>query len=524
MKPWERSARRWLGAVALLVGAALLPGCAVQHTAKVPGRENVGVDQGVVLLSVTSNSPRSGQFDSVTLERETPSGRMAERYRLDQVSKGLARDTALFVGAVPPGRYKVVRFAVGELYIALGEASIARIGTFDVKAGATQDLGRLIVTNLNAGVLVGRSELVKSNVDLVRRFVPEAAKHVARIDGAGWASARDARDKTEEFALGTPAGAASLTELPDGEVVAASRLGSILLRDSEGRWRRIGIGGLESLLWLKRVDQPDARLVAVGEFNTIVQLGRDWHVTRLKPGNLPPGNLIFVDGSEREGWFLAQQAGPSVTIYRSQTLDGGDWKPIRVVHVGDSFWFGTSQFWIWPTSGGFAYAVSKGEIHWFNMQSGAWVQTQAPDGRRIAGVQHNPGDALGLVSKPAMGLDGPLFARVHVSTDKGAVWQSIDSPFRVNVHSPVRLPSGALLLHGGQPASNELYRSDGVGAPWKRVDQDIAFTEQLVALPTKGVFSIDEGNSLSGYASIRHSADEGRTWQLEYSNRVDLKK
>lgn len=523
MMKWERAARSLLCVMALVASVGSLVGCATQHTAIVPGKDEVRADQGVVLLSVTSNSPRSGQFDSIVLELETPKGHMSETYVLNQVSKGMARDTALFIGAVPAGRYKVARFNVGQLFIALSDVTRERIGVLEVKAGVTQDLGRLVVTNLNNRVLVGRSELVKSNVDLVKRFAPDSSKYAQRIDGAGWIAPRDAKDKTEEFALATPAGATSLTELSSGEVVAVSRVGSILVRSQMGKWRRLGINGLESLLWLKPVDQPDAKLVAVGEFNTIAQVGADWKVRRLDPGNLPAGNLLFVDGNAHDGWFVAQQSAKTVTIYRADRIDAGDWKPVKSVDVSFSAWNGPTEFWAWPTSQGFAYAVSSGQVNWYNIKTGTWSQSQAPNERRISGVQPGTDDSLGLMTSPGGGFGG-LFAQIHMSTDKGASWQTLTSPFKVNARAPVRLPSGVLLLQGSALSNKEIYRSNGVDQPWTKLDTEVYISEQLVALPTKGVFAIDDGSSPSGYASIRQSPDDGRTWLLEYSNYVELNK
>lgn len=523
MRSGRQAVRRLLLAGMVAVSAAMVGCGTVQHVADVPGKAELSADKAVVLLSVTSNSPRSGQFDSVVLERVASDGGRTERYLLNQLSKGLARDTALFVGAVPPGSYRVARFNVGTLYLEINEIGRERIGRLDVMAGASHDLGRLVVTNLNSGILVGRSKLVTSNADLVKRFVPDAARYAEKVTGSGWAGPRHEKDRAEELALSMPAGASALTELSTGEVVAASRVGSILVRSTLGKWRRIGIDSLESLLWLKPVDDPKIRLVAVGEFNTIVQVQADWTTQRLNPGNLPPGNLLFIDGSPAAGWFIAQIRGQQVTIYRSASLDAGDWQAVKTADVGVSFWSGAESFWAWPTSEGFAYALSSGQINWFNFKTGAWTQNLAPEGRRIIAVQPNPNDALGVLTSPGGGLGG-VFAGVHVSTDKGATWQTVASPYKVNAKPPVMMPSGALLMQGSAFSDKELQRSEGLSGPWTKMPGNVYISEWLMALPTKGLFAIDDGSTPSGYASIRHSVDEGRTWWVEYSNYIDFSK
>ncbi|MBI5926194.1 MAG: hypothetical protein HY836_11395 [Aquabacterium sp.] len=530
MSQWTKWRRQSLRGLALMIVVGAMPGCGtVLHVANVPGKDAVSANQGVLMLSVTSNSPRSGQFDSVVLERVDQTAGFTIRYQLNQVSKGLARDTALYVGAVPAGSYKIARFNVGypgvpgSIFVELNPAAQDRIGRLNVKPGETQDLGRLVVTNLSGGVLVGRSELIKSNVELVKRFATDAAMYAEHVNGSGWDSRRDPADRTEEFALETPAGANALCELSSGEVVAASRVGSILVRNWVGKWRRIGIDGLESLLWLKPVEEPGNRLVAVGEFNTIVKVGEDWIPQRLSAGNLPPGNLIYVDGNSKVGWYVALSTRNKVTIYRADSIDKGDWKPVRAADVSYSMWNGASNFWAWPTAEGFGYALSNGELHWFNFSSGNWTQTSAPERRRISDVQPSPNGALGLLSSPGGGLGG-FFAGVHFTLDRGKSWQTIDSPFKVNEKAPVLLASGALLMQGSALSEKDLYYRAQSSDAWTKMSANVYISEQLVELPTTGLFAIDDGSTASGYASIRRSIDDGRTWQIEYSNFVKRNK
>lgn len=510
---------RALAAAGFMVAG--LGACSTYQIAPVPGKAEIADSLGVVVLTVTSNSPRSGQFDSVVLEQEQPGGGgWSGRYQLNQLSQGLARDTALYVGAVPPGKYRVARFNAGELFIELGEGTRERLGRLVVERGATHDLGRLVVTNLNDRVLVGRSELVKSNAELVKRYVPESAPYMGRTQGLGWMAARDPKDRVEEFALATPAGASALTELPGGEVMAVSRMGSVLVRANSGSWRRLSVQGLESLLWLHPVGDGQTRAVAVGEFNALVRVANDWTVQKLDVGDLPPGTLVFIEGDSKRGWHLVQQQRKEVTVYRSDDLEKGPWTPIHTFEGHAPLWRGQETSWAWTTEKGFAVAVAKGDVHWYDRATRTWTQTQAPRGRSIHSIQASPGGYLGMTSIPVEGLGG-LFAQLHASTDQGMVWTNVTSPVSITHYPTVRSASSTLFVQSG---AQNAYRSRDGGVTWEKMPSSLYTTERMFATPTKGLFAVDSGSGMSGYAAIRNSVDDGATWRLEFSNYVDIPK
>lgn len=524
MKLEPDSTTRWTArSVLLAAGAALmlaLAGCQTVNTAPPPARAEPQATQGVAVVSITGNTARVAQFDSITVRRlqsvNPHPGAPREMHILQQVAPGLARDTALFIGVLPPGEYVFERLSSGQQFIGLGENSQKAIGSFTIVAQQTSDLGRLVVTPLNTRVIVGRSEMVQSNAQFIRRFSPENAKPFAGVVNAGWNRARSKDDLVEAYALTRPTGADALTELPDGEAAAASRVGTILLRNKDGRWRAARTGSLESLLWLKPVELPDAKLIAVGEFNTIVRLDHQGKVSRIDAGDLPPGNLVFVDGETRAGWFIALQSGRKLTLFRSPTLDGGKWTVVREEDVGMSFWSGANQFWAWSTKSGFAYAVSAGDLRYFDYATQAWTERKAPNNSRLVSVAPSANGALGILTSPGGGFAG-VFATMYLSRDNGATWSEIKSPFNVKVAPPRLTGDGKVLVTGGVFSKPELHASGDNGLTWQLVTADIRLQETLVLLPTTGMFAVDAGQQF-GLASIRRSGDGGATWRTEYSN------
>jgi hypothetical protein len=289
--PRRRPAARAL--LALLL-AAMLSACVTVTNAPDPTKTAPTADQGVAVISVTGNTAQVSQFDQITVRKlpgpNAPTSNVREQHILRNVSPGLSRDTALFIGSLPEGEYVLERFVDVDTHRALnlGDGPRRLVGNFRVKGGTLVDLGRLFVTPVNTKVIVGRSARVASNRDLVKRFAREHEQFYAREVVAGWIDARSADDLVEDYALDRPVGADAVTELPNGEIAAASRLGTVLIRSTRGRWRAARSEGLESLLWLKAVKAPDTVLVAIGEFNSLLRLDRaSGKLVALETGNLP---------------------------------------------------------------------------------------------------------------------------------------------------------------------------------------------------------------------------------------------
>lgn len=509
---------RRLVALVAAFSVAILAGCATM--APPPSQGPVSAGHGVVLLSVSGNTARVGQFETVRLRPVEDNTGARSPQLLRNVASGLARDTALFVGVVPAGDYTIDRLTIDERFIALSDTSQRQLGTLRVRSGGTADLGRLVIAPVNARVVVGRSALATSNADLIRRFSPANANAVQGEVSVGWTNPRHESDRVEEYARSRPVGADTPTELPEGQVAAASRLGSVLLRDRHGRWRIASTGRLESLLALHApakgmADGVPTRVVAVGEFNTLARLTQEDKVQLLDSGNLPPGNLVAIYGSDQTGWVVAHQAGRRLTLYRSGRLAAGNWQPLRAEEVGSSFWSGEIRFWMWPTREGFAYAVSDGRIAHFNAVTQAFSEQRTPGGGRLASIAQSHDGALGILTVPAVDITG-LFGTVYLSRDGAKSWTEVKHPFSHKVLAPSVLADGTLLLSSGWHLKRALYSSSDNGSTWTTRSETVAHTDTLVALPTLGLLAINNG-ARGDTPTIRHSVDGGSTWRTEYS-------
>lgn len=516
-----RAFQRARGGLASALAATILAlaGCAspIQQAGD-PTKQAPHADESVVALTITGNTAQVTAMDSISVVRSPlPDGSAGGRFVLRQMAPGLARDTSLFVGVLPAGDYRFVQLDnfITRRYLAISPGMSERIGHFRVVAGEATDLGRLIMTPVNTNVVIGRSARVTDNKALMTRFVPQEMAFFRGRVNSGWAAPRAEHERVEDYAIERPVGADNFATLPDGRLIAASRLGSILVRETTGRWRVVGSDVLESVLAVVPSDRDDARVVAVGEFDTILRLPTwDGRLVPVDPGNLPPGNLFFVDGNDRDGWYVALQHASEVQLLRSATLAAGDWKVLATDSVANDFFNGGNHAWLWRVPGGLAYALSSGRIRHLDYASGKWTETKAANNNRLTAIATDAGGWTGILTSPGGGFGG-VFASQYLSNDVGATWTEVKPDFSVNITPPRRTAQGTLLVYGGVFGKHELHASTDAGKTWQ-VRGEYPFDRRLETTPTQGLFGVDAGGF--GVFSIWHSDDEGKTWRNEYTN------
>ena len=505
-------------ALFLLAGLA---GCQITQTVSDPVRSQPSAGESPVVVSITSNTARLESFDTLELSRLNPQGMagavqslVIQTYVLRRAAPGMARDTSLFVGSLPAGEYYLSKLHNGQTMLRLGSAS--SIGAFSVTAGTPVDLGRIILTPIASSVLAGRSARATSNGDLLRRYSPEHARLFAASSAPGWKHGRGQTDRVEEYALARPVGADCMTELADGRVVAASRMGAVLVREKTGRWDTLRAPGIESVLCVLPVQLPDADLLAVGEFCALLRHAPGTAtLTPVDTGNLPTGNLLRIVGNPTAGWYVAHQNGDMITIFHSKQLEAGTWTVLTRASVRGNLWRGGARFTMWPTRQGFGWNVSSAgaPLHFYDFATGRMEDRALPDNRRLVTLNVSPTNLLSVVTM-ANGF-GSVFGKVHASSDEGRTWSEVASPFSIKNSAVVQLPDNTMLLDGGISGNTELHASSDGGKTWRRhagylPGRDLhAFGSGLM---------VDSSDGWSGISSLRSSSDGGRTWNVEYNS------
>lgn len=506
-----------------LAAASLAVGCSTTTMVSDPLKVGPSSELKPVALSVTANTSEIRGFDYITVVRISELQAKGEpdvtqNFILKQVVPGMARDTSLFIGALPPGEYYFASLSDSKsnkiLRIPGGSKLLEH---FVVSAAKPVDLGRLIVTPLNTHVVYGRSKKVRSNTGLMQRFSPQHAALFAGEVDTGWKidPAGSAGDAVEAYAMGKPVGADCITELADGTVLAASRLGTIMRRSSAGRWGAFHSDGLESLLCVIASDLPDTELIAVGEFNTLLRKPRNANkLVAIDTGDLPPGNLLRIYGNAQNGWVVAQQRDSEITLYHSAQLEAGSWTALRKESVARNFWSGGSAFWMWKTPAGFGYVTSDGPFRFYDASARTWTEAPIPNKARIVNISENPNGELGLLTSPGGGFAG-IFASAWYSKDQAKTWTALELPYKIKAYPVQFTTDGAMLAAGGVMSTQELQISRDDGRTWAH-HAGYELDRRFVVL--KNGDMIDVNGGAYGLFSIRGSKDGGKTWNYEYSN------
>ncbi|MCC2656471.1 MAG: hypothetical protein K0Q76_1579 [Panacagrimonas sp.] len=512
--------------LALLCLPLLLHGCATVQSARDPikssSSKSAGAD-GTVFASVTVNTGEIAAFDAIYLERiqDTKNPLYSKSYLLRNISGGQSRDTALFVGDLPAGDYRLLQLdAPNNKYLAINDAQAKVIGSFRVESGKVSDLGRLVLTAINIKVILGRSPSVLDNRELVAQLAPG---YVGAIQGKpaaqGWNTPRQESDIAEEYAKVYPIGTGGLSELPSGEVLAGSRMGVVLARNTEGRWRVLSrTGRLDAVLYTTGYAVGDNVAVVVGDVGTLMRIDKSGKAHDIPPGNLPFGANFFVDHSpDHSTWFVGVQTSTTATLYQSLKLESGTWTAVRSDTIEASAWSGGRGVWMWRGAGGVGFASTEsGKVDCYDYATKAWRSTGVPDGRRLIALAGGPGPAVGVLTGVSGGFAG-VFAKTHYAPQCGGAWVETDSPYKVKMSPPIVVPSGSIIEGGGAFGDKGLYRSTDRGKTWIKVTSDVTvFNDRLWVLPRTGLFAISTG--AFGIESVEHSGDDGQTWKLELTS------
>ncbi|WP_028104400.1 sialidase family protein [Pseudoduganella violaceinigra] len=280
-----------LSAVALTLTACAGPGQVVD-----PRTSNFPANNGLALVRVVTNTPTissqlglANQWANLYVRDSN-----GTQFQLLLSASEGRRSTQVFSGFLPEGKYELE-----ELFFAIKRADLGRQGlAFQVKAGQVTNLGSIIYQSTgNNGYAVIRSGKDDGLTSMLAEEFPLLSKesqtnqisfegsalgkenalgstslHVASnsplVSGVGSAttgimqaiadnlSATQALDtwkttsdpvarlnlaKASTYALN------SVRELPGGELIAASNLGQLLLREPSGKWLHINVGDAREL-------------------------------------------------------------------------------------------------------------------------------------------------------------------------------------------------------------------------------------------------------------------------------------
>lgn len=499
-----------------LLGLALLAGCTVVRVAEDPVQAPVSGPTGTAIVSLTANTAEVRQFDAITLRRlQDPAHRnplLEHETVLNNVLRNVSRDTSLFVGALDPGDYEMRELSSSGNLLALPSNTLS---AFHVDAGQVTDLGRLVLTSVNEQGMVGRSTTITGNRDFVRRYAPDHLELYRVPPAHGWNEPRKDGDRAEAYARSHPLGTMGFRKLGNGEWVGGTRMGGLLVRGVDGRWRGAVSGDLEAFTAVTPYDSSGNLAVAGGDLGTLVRLTDNGRILSVDRGDLPLGSIFFLDSTaDRRNWIVGVQQPGKAVFYTSTALEHGHWTVAASIATELSFWFGAPHVWAWALPDGFGFAATtSAAISCFDYRSGEWQRGQSPGARVLRSIVPAENGAIGVVTEAAPGQHG-AFTATHVSADCGRSWKEIAVPSKRVPAAPLRLADGAILELGSDDSGRGIYLTRDDGRSWHKLSDEPVIEERLWAFGPL-LLAVSQRH---GVEQVRLSKDRGASWTTELSS------
>lgn len=323
-----------------------ISGCVTTPHTSVPVTQQA--NEGAVIVRFLPNTQSASQFmknwENIVVEQDSgKAGEPGQQYALKPDLTAASR-SAVYVGALPPGRYRFVQFSsqsCGALCISERVTVNARFSRFEIRPQQLTDLGVIIQTPGMQGREVLLAHVDADDKPLVDELVRDLAPALAPMldkPKLGWRadSVPAQMPLLVRYAKAASHGFVQPKEAAPGFFIFGTADGVV------GGWNaaqktntRFDLGthrSVEAVL----VTQGGAWL-AGGEFSLLVQSddqGRSWHSIR---GNLPLG--LVTDIHEWHGEILVTMLrGDDVRVFAAET-GSGKWRMLGQYKMDVNFFF-----------------------------------------------------------------------------------------------------------------------------------------------------------------------------------------
>lgn len=494
----------WLALVLLLAGCAT----PVEHRRPVL---EANTTDGAMLVRVLPNAATASQFfknwQSITLARQPQKeGEPEQLYAFSPLSEGTSR-TAIYAGALPPGKYRFVSFSAQQCGAMCVSSSITlgpKFSRFEVKSGQLTDLGVLVQTSAPSDtkkVLLAHSTAntpEPATPEIVRELVPGLQK-LLQAPLLGWDAATVPTGMGDVFhyAKLVSYGLVSPQELDDGSFIFGSANG-VVYRWKPGQREAAYDVGVRSSVETVLVT-PTGGWLAGGELG-LLQLsddaGRSWRTVR---GNLPLG--VVVDLHRWQGQVIATVLRGKQVHVQMAASGSTEWAVLASYELDVSFW--------WDIPGVRPQSFLLGDR----------LITTVP-GRKLA--------VLDLATRQSVMRDLPGAVQMFTATDDGVLRCRCSATLAVNPYESRDLgqtwqesaQSRFLSLPAFRDAQHGVGYMGSVFSPGKMAytaDGGKTWTETTeLPVPVSRVFYTKDGKlalATTTAGSVWLSKDDGKTWE-----------
>ncbi len=415
----------------LLAGCATAPSVSLESPdAKVPA------NAGLVAVQVVSNSERLSDmlwnWTAIFLVEQRPGAEPLYLEALDSPDLG----TDVFVGALPPGRYRLVVLQsflnTGDFTYRLRAEIPGFLGTFNVETGRLTNLGTLVAqplesvqteTGVSRRYVVTRSDKRAEFASFIRDRLPQRMGMLTSDQELGWNpdafdAVRDAiMDKIREHGLPRDA----ITVGATGELLSFGRLGQVYRRSTSGEWSRHSLpGDHEIYSGTRRSDGS----VALGGQGGVVYISQP-PFTAFDARRLPDAagsvfELLEAEPGTLVGFVLRRD---QLRIYASGD-DGLTWNQEHSLpREKPGFFFSVSFPYVLREADGTLVVLMDGKQLRRAPGQSRWVEGEGVEFTRL--VRQANGIVVGVPYDAWSGEESP-----QLSTDGGRTWKRTAIPTR----------------------------------------------------------------------------------------------
>jgi hypothetical protein len=505
----------------LIILFSLITGC-VSVPAVFNGRDIADYtkdkkNEGLVIISGVVNTSEAGRLTYVKLQKlDNPDPKKLPPEYIIGDSFIDSTDISLFAKSIPEGRYKLLQLGFTSKYLDFSVKS--PFSDIVIKANQTVDLGMLIVSAMSYNVIPGRSSKFLSNADLINQFAPNQ-ELLKNAESGGWEDFSNKEKLAEVVALSQPQGITGITETPKGEIIAGTRMGTIIIRDLQKKWRIFSNTDNYSRIQLTAISPANQgnTIIAINEFGDAYHI-EEKNSSRISLGNLPKGKPFFLsaaqDGSR---WYAGIINKDQNELFTANKLDG-NWEKI-FSDKKYAYAYSGAQVWAAKLPNGLFYAsAATPEIRCLDYSTGKWITSKAPKGNVILDIKVNSKTgSIGILTGPGGGFAG-VFATAYFVKSCGNNWQEIKSPYTVHVGAPIIMNDGSIADIGGVFKDSGMYVSQDEGKTWNKATDRIIHVDKLYQTENHGLFVVS--NASNGIETVSNSQDNGKTWSTELSSLI----
>ncbi|ATQ77350.1 hypothetical protein CR152_24725 [Massilia violaceinigra] len=472
---------------------------------------------------------------------------MDKEFKLELKVSHSRHTSKIFAGYLPEGNYRLQRI--------VGLQSTPEIGAgfdFAVRPGALTNLGTLIYQPIGEGkatfviydkqvdlartlskefpalakdlsdtAVIGWRKVATPGVGASGQAIPMSLQYGitgALIGGMvkkmaetekriAWEGAKDPAlrvmlSKTSTYSLN------AAQELPDGELLAGSNLGQLLLRSRSGEWRNIDLDDPREITALYARSRMH---ITVGGEEGMLKQSTDGGLTWVDL-DIPIENGLIAHVAEVNGeLFVMSIAQGKISLHSRMNTPGSRWGELANLQG-----MGILPHVNMPSraaihNGKYLLILPGKEIHSLDLATRTWTVSRVPQEIQEIGSNGESVYSTGFFQKP------------HLSHDEGASWSKLDyacGGFVSIVHDFAMLNKNEAwsLCHvgGAFVTSSRIRHSKDGGRTWTDLLAETPLKSTRMVVKKSVLLYIDRD------VRIFSSADGGRTWMRDIRKLPDV--